>query len=238
MLTESSDGGLNSELERYEQEIDAQEGEEGDFFLAQEESMPETDIENEMAYLEEINAEQAAKKEKESRKKDKKVSLNHLHRLLCALYREGAEGAIQADLYPFLSPFKMGIENAWEQIKDQASDLFMKVEEEMKSSYWRRQNKQKPIKQRIKQSIAEKKKREQDKYVDFPFVLEVTKEFCYKTGMRISVPVSQKIKNKREERSKLNTKVHEKMQGFYSPVAGYVWEDEKINCFIESVRNN
>lgn len=152
-------------------------------------------------------------------------------RLLSALHRQGERGAVEPAEFAFLSPFALGLEPAWAALKEQASELLKQADEEMKSPVYKKLNKQKPIKQRIKQTVGEKTKQMSGGYEDTAFVLAQTKDFGYRTGIKIHLKKRESAKPARLEKNP----VHENMQGFYTPVQPYPWDSEKITEFIACI---
>ncbi|KAI5171308.1 hypothetical protein NEFER03_0667 [Nematocida sp. LUAm3] len=225
----SSNGECNSDDE-YEEVLASDENmseEDNEEYDEEEEEEEEEDADEELLRIASLNKE----KVKEDAKEDKKEDLMGVMRVLALLHKEGEVGKVNVDGFPFLGVFSNGLDSAACQLREQANVLFAQVEEEMSSPGWKRLNKQKPIKQRIKQSIAEKVRKMNEKYEDMPFILEATREFCYRTGMRIKAPRVHKPKKVH----KIDMRVHEKVEQFYLTVSGYEWEDEKIDEFLKCI---
>ncbi|KAI5188613.1 hypothetical protein NECID01_0226 [Nematocida sp. AWRm77] len=185
----------------------------------------EEEMEDELMRLEELNQEKTEKKEAP------KETPRELIWLLSALHREGTKGFVHPEEHVFLSPFMEGLDSAWAEIKEETSAVLKQAEEEVKGPLYKKLNKQKPIKQRVKQAVAEKTKKMAEGYEDILFVQNLTKDFGYKTGIRIHTKKSPKEKSQKKEKNPL----YEAMKGFYTPAQGPAWEDEKITEFVACV---
>ncbi|OAG29450.1 hypothetical protein NEDG_00583 [Nematocida displodere] len=224
MDMDCSDEGLNRMLER-EEGLEKSSESESDCTR-----YSESDADEELLRLDELNREmeEAAKKEAAEEEKE---DLSALSRLLASFYREGPAGSVSVARHAFLSVFEGGVESAWLSLQEQGCALLREADEEMKGSKWKKLSKQKPLKHRIKQTMAEKAKKMQQ-YEDLPFAIATTRDFCYKTGLRILV---RKNHEHPQEKLRVCTKVHEKMEGFFAPSTGYAWDEEKISQFLPYV---
>lgn len=182
-------------------------------------------IEEELLELEELNKVQEKEEEKEKKTED----LTSTYAVLVAMCREGEEGFLEPGEHEFLKVFLA--EDIEEVLQERARELLKQVEKEFKSrSVFKKMNKQKLLKQRINMGIAEKLKENAGKYEDMPFIINVTKDFCYKKGIKL-------YRRKVNERvtSKISRKVYDKMVGFCVPVGEYAWSEEKNNEFIKCI---
>ncbi|KAI5184336.1 hypothetical protein NEHOM01_0081 [Nematocida homosporus] len=229
----SSDESFNGLLSKYEREMDGvkeesesdesgrvgAQGIEGDL-------EPGNEIE-ELLRIEQMNAEVVDTPEV----LEEQDKTEDLVKVLALMHRAGVEGTIDSNVVGFLEVFSQGLEGAWQELQAQTRLVLSEADTNMKGSAWRRINKQKPIKQRIKQAITEKSKRMVSKYDDMPFIVACTKDFCYKSGMRLVMPRAEK----KVRQEKIDDRVHDKLIEFYVPRQQYEWEDEKITEFIACI---
>ncbi|KAH9386145.1 uncharacterized protein NEMAJ01_1041 [Nematocida major] len=193
------------------------------------ESAPEdagSDLESgadELLRLEDFNRAQAEKAKKSVAAAD----LTSTYRVLTAMHKEGPEGAISADEFEFLQV--LGEENAGRILQEQAQSLVREVEGLFKTPAYKKLNKQRLIRQRINYSLAEKAKTLPERYEDLPFVIAITKDFCYKTGAKIYKRTTDK------KIPKIKRHTYQKMVGFCSVKGEYAFSPEKIEEFIKSI---
>jgi len=196
-------------------------------------------LSEELLRIEERNKKE--EKEKDPRPEASKASTTiGASRILTAMYRDGSAGEVMPSESCFLSVFENGLESAYRALREESEELLRKAREEFKGKAYRSMNKQKPAGQRIKQNTAEKLARMENGYLDLQFVADVTKDYRYRTGMHLSAKKRSEKDGDAKYRSKKEVKtteekVHEKMKGFYTPTAEYLWEDRKITEFVACI---
>ncbi|KFG26766.1 uncharacterized protein NESG_00922 [Nematocida ausubeli] len=208
---------------------DSENEEENEECSASEESRPDcssegADIEEELLKLDEMNKQQEEKQSVPVQVED----MTSTYRLLATMHKEGAAGVLDPSEYEFLKIFSDP--NAEQILQDQASDLIRQVEALFKTPVYKKLNKQKLLRQRINHSISEKTKQYLNKYDDMPFIVSITKDFCYKTGTKLF-----RKKTGGKHIPKINRKTYDKMVGFCVPVGEYKWSEEKNEEFINCV---
>lgn len=185
-------------------------------------------IDEELLQLEEINRQPH---ENKGSKENKEPDLTGIYRLLAYMHKEGEEGTIHPNEHKILNIFRTeGINRIEGILQDRSKYLIEAAEELFKaSSEFKRMNKQKPIKQRIKIEIAERIKQNKSRYNSIPFISSIIKDFCYKTGIKIYKKKAQKIKTKE------NTKTYERLIHFSQGTKEYLWSEEKNEEFIKCI---
>ncbi|KAI5190051.1 hypothetical protein NEMIN01_0836 [Nematocida minor] len=208
---ENSSEELSRDTEKSEEESDAS---------------AHSDADEELLRLDELNNET-----EEIKPSQKKEDLTSTYRLLAVMHKDGPSGTLSAESYEFLSSFNL--ENTIEVLEEKSKSVIGQVEAQFKIlPEYKRMNKQKPLKQRIKLGIAEKLKKNLNGYSDIPFIIGITKDFCYKTGTKIynKKPEKRRVELKVDER-----KVYEKLVGFCSRTGEYAWSEEKNDEFVKCV---
>ncbi|KAI5180389.1 hypothetical protein NEOKW01_0693 [Nematocida sp. AWRm80] len=193
----------------------------------------ESDLEEQLLKVEQANKEEKASAP-EKEKENKRTSLG-LIKLLAHLHKEGPSGKLSPEEYPFLEVFSNGLEAATLALQEETTALLRLADEEMKGAQWKRLNKQKPIKQRIKLATTEKSRKMNGIYNDALFITEITKDYCYKTGLRLFTQRQTNTQKTRRQPDTHTEQIHSKLAGFYTPIKEYAWEEEKNNEFIKGV---
>ncbi|KAI5143354.1 hypothetical protein NEPAR07_0574 [Nematocida parisii] len=190
----------------------------------QDDELESSNIEEELLRLDEMNRAQEDIQQKPAQVED----LTSTYRLLATMHKEGASGTINSADYEFLKI--LGDPRAVDLLQDQASDLIKQVESLFKTPVYKRMNKQKLLRQRINYSISDKTKQYLNKYDDMPFIVNITKDFCYKTGTKLF-----RKKTNTKLIPKINRKVYDKMVGFCVPVGEHTCSEEKNSELIKCV---
>lgn len=223
-IEQSTDNGLNDWLCEAEQDKECE--------------VTDTDTssgdEEELLRIEEANRQERKKENTTEGKEETEEKITALLRLCVALVKKGPTGTINPQEYEFTRVFSNGIDTALEQIQNSTRKVLEEFEQSLSSDRtWKRIGRNKPIKQRIKQSISEKTKRIPGPYEDMPFISALTKDYCYKKGIRLFERKTKTEKKRKSKPHKLPS--YPEMQGFLQPLQSYEWEHDKIDEFMKCV---
>lgn len=223
-LEQSTDNGINAWL------CDAEQDNPRDF--------SDTDTssgdEEELLRIEEANRQKRKRESTAPEKEEAEENITALLRLCVALVKKGPAGAISPQEYEFTKVFSTGIDTAVEQIQRDTRKVLEEFEQSLSSDRtWKRVARNKPVKQRIKQGIAEKTKSIAGHYEDMPFISALTKDYCYKKGVRIFERKARTEKKRDPQPHRLPA--YPEMQAFLQPLQNYEWEQDKIDEFMKGV---